>query len=82
MAILASSGKSGDDYHCPADHAGYYENDGKGIDRLVICKCNVPTNPLTSCSPAPVRQRSLIGTDELMQRTYRELQTMAPHYAK
>ena len=64
MAVLASSGKSADDCHCPADHAGYYENDGKGIDRLVICT------------------GSTAIADELMPRTYLELQTMAPHYAK
>jgi len=26
---------------CPPNHAGYYENDGRTIDRLVICRRNV-----------------------------------------
>jgi hypothetical protein len=26
---------------CPPDHAGYYENDGRKVDRLVICRGRV-----------------------------------------
>ena len=77
--------------HCPADHAGYYENDGKGIDRLVICKRNVDLGDLEAVWEVMAHEsthimQSCTGStaiaDELMPRTYRELQTMAPHYAK
>jgi hypothetical protein len=76
---------------CPADHAGFYENDGKRLDRLVICRRNVDFADLDAVwevlahEATHVMQACTGGSalaDEQMPRTYRELQTMAPHYAK
>ncbi len=68
--INASGSETVVSAQCPPDHAGYDEHDGKGIDRLVICR----------------RQKACTGTsaiaDDLMPRLYRELQTLAPHHAK
>jgi hypothetical protein len=76
---------------CPAHHAGYYENDGKGTDRLVVCRnvvdladvdavwevlAHEATHIMQACTGAHAIP------DEYMPRTYRQLQTMAPHYAK
>lgn len=76
---------------CPPNHAGYYENDGKSIDRLVICKRNVDLGDVEAVWEVMAHEathimQSCTGTtaiaDEQMPRTYRELQTLAPHYAK
>lgn len=89
--INASGSETVVSSHCPANHAGYYENDGKGIDRLVICKRNVDLGDLDAVWEVMAHEsthimQSCTGStaiaDELMPRTYRELQTMAPHYAK
>ena len=89
--INASGSQTVVSFHCPPDHAGYYENDGKGIDRLVICKRNVDLGDLEAVWEVMAHEsthimQSCTGStaiaDELMPRTYRELQTMAPHYAK
>lgn len=89
--INASGSETVVSIHCPSDHAGYYENNGKGIDRLVICKRNVDLGDLEAVWEVMAHEsthimQSCTGTtaiaDELMPRTYRELQTMAPHYAK
>jgi len=89
--INASGSETVVSSHCPPDHAGYYENDGKGIDRLVICKRNVDLGDLEAVWEVMAHEsthimQSCTGStaiaDELMPRTYRELQTMAPHYAK
>jgi hypothetical protein len=76
---------------CPPNHAGYYENDGKRINRLVICRRNVDLSDLDSvwevlAHEATHIMQTCVGgavlADAQMPRTYRELQTMAPHYAK
>lgn len=76
---------------CPPNHAGYYENDGRSIDRLVICKRNVDMGDVDAVWEVMAHEathimQSCTGTtaiaDEQMPRTFRELQTMAPHYAK
>jgi len=76
---------------CPANHAGFYENDGRRINRLVICRRNVDFADLDAVwevlahEATHVMQACTGGSalaDEQMPRTYRELQTMAPHYAK
>ena len=76
---------------CPPNHAGYYENDGRSIDRLVICKRNVDMGDVDAVWEVMAHEathimQSCTGTtaiaDELMPRTFRELQTLAPHYAK
>lgn len=76
---------------CPPDHAGYYENDGRRLDRLVICRnvvdlgdpeavwevlAHEATHVMQACTGGHVIP------DERMPRTYRQLQTIAPHYAK
>ncbi|MFM7315216.1 MAG: hypothetical protein ACKO0M_18980 [Cyanobium sp.] len=76
---------------CPPNHAGYYENDGRNIDRLVICRRNVDMGDVEAVWEVMAHESTHImqactGTtalaDEQMPRTYRELQTIAPHYAK
>jgi len=76
---------------CPPNHAGYYENDGRSIDRLVICRRNVDMGDVEAVWEVMAHEathimQSCTGTtaiaDEQMPRTYRELQTIAPHYAK
>ena len=76
---------------CPPNHAGYYENDGRGIDRLVICRGNVDMGDIEAVWEVMAHEAthimqactgSTVIADEQMPRTYRELQTMAPHYAK
>lgn len=76
---------------CPPNHAGFYEDNGHGQRRLVICRNTVnmadpdavwevmaheATHIMQSCTG------SSVITDQSMPRTYRDLQTMAPHYAK
>jgi hypothetical protein len=76
---------------CPPDHAGYYENDGGRIDRLVICRDAVDlddvravwevlaheaTHVMQACRGTPVLP------DAQMPRTLHELRVVAPHYAK
>jgi len=77
--------------HCPPNHAGYYENDGESIDRLVICRRNVDMGDIEAVWEVMAHEATHImqactGTtaiaDALMPRTYRELQSLAPHYAK
>ncbi len=89
--INASGSETVVSAQCPPEHAGYYENDGKGIDRLVICRRNVDLGDLEAVWEVMAHEathimQSCTGTsaiaDELMPRTYRELQTLAPHYAK
>lgn len=76
---------------CPPRHAGYYERDGEGISRLVICRRHVDlgdvkavwgvmaheaTHIMQSCSGG-----AALG-ERRMPHTLRELQTRAPHYAR
>jgi len=76
---------------CPPDHAGYYEHDGQRIDRLVLCSNNVDLGDVEAVWEVMAHESTHIMqactgssaiADALMPRTYRELQTMAPHYAK
>ena len=75
----------------PPDHARYDEHDGKGIDRLVICRRQVDLGDLEAVWEVMAHEATHImqactGTsaiaDDLMPRLYRELQTLAPHHAK
>lgn len=76
---------------CRPNHAGYYERDGKGIDRLVVCRNTVDmadveavwevmahegTHVMQACTGGPALQ------DAQIPRTLRELHSLAPHYAK
>jgi hypothetical protein len=76
---------------CGANHAGYYENDGRGLDRLVVCRNTVNmadveavwevmahegTHVMQACNGGPLLQ------DAQIPRTMRELRSLAPHYAK
>jgi len=76
---------------CPPNHAGFYENDAKGVDRLVICRRNVDLGDVDAVWEVMAHESTHIMqactgstaiADEHMPRTYRELQAMAPHYAK
>jgi hypothetical protein len=76
---------------CGPNHAGYYERDGKGLDRLVVCGNNVAmadpeavwevmahesTHVMQACTGSTALQ------DSQIPRTLRELRSLAPHYAK
>ena len=89
--INASGSETVVSAQCPPDHAGYYEHDGKGIDRLVICRRQVDLGDLEAVWEVMAHEATHImqactGTsaiaDDLMPRLYRELQRLAPHHAK
>ncbi|MEB3270374.1 MAG: hypothetical protein VKJ44_01830 [Synechococcus sp.] len=72
---------------CPPDHAGYYENDGHRIDRLVICRQQVDLGNLQAVWQVMAHEathimQSCAGSaalpDALMPRLSRELSTLAP----
>ena len=76
---------------CPANHAGYYERDNAGRHRLVLCRNVVNLADVEAVWEVMAHESTHImqtctGTtaiaDEYMPRTFRELRTMAPHYAK
>lgn len=76
---------------CPPRHAGYYERDTAGIHRLVLCRNSVNLADLEAVWEVMAHESTHIMqactgstaiADELMPRTFRELRTMAPHYAK
>jgi hypothetical protein len=76
---------------CPPSHAGFYENDGRGVDRLVICRNSVDLADVEAVWEVMAHEATHVmqacaGThvipDAAMPRTYRELRTIAPHYAK
>ena len=76
---------------CPANHAGYYERDNAGRHRLVLCHNVVNLADVEAVWEVMAHESTHImqactGTtaiaDEYMPRTFRELRTMAPHYAK
>ena len=76
---------------CPPNHAAFYENDGKRVNRLVICRRHVDLSDLDAVWEVLAHEATHIMqacsggavlADTQMPRTYRELQTMAPHYAK
>jgi hypothetical protein len=76
---------------CRPNHAGYYERDDRGINRLVVCRNDVDmgdveavwevmahegTHVMQACTGGNALQ------DTQMPRTLRELRNLAPHYAK
>jgi hypothetical protein len=76
---------------CPANHAGYYENDGRGRDRLVICQRSVNLGDVEAVWEVMAHEATHIMqactgagaiADAHLPATYRELKTLAPHYAK
>jgi hypothetical protein len=76
---------------CPASHAGYYEQDRLGRHRLVLCRNEVNLADVDAVWEVMAHESTHIMqactgstaiADEYMPRTFRELRTMAPHYAK
>jgi hypothetical protein len=76
---------------CPPSHAGFYEMDGKGLHRLVLCRNGVDLADLEAVWEVMAHESTHIMqacrggsviADDSMPRTFRELRTMAPHYAK
>ncbi|MFN5117239.1 MAG: hypothetical protein ACK55H_01990 [Cyanobacteriota bacterium] len=76
---------------CPPDHAGYYENDGQTVDRLVICQKMVDLADVEAVWEVMAHESthimqacrgSHVIEDAQMPRTVRQLQAFAPHYAK
>jgi hypothetical protein len=76
---------------CPPRHAGYYERDTRGVHRLVLCRNSVNLADVEAVWEVMAHESTHIMqactgstaiADELMPRTFRELRTMAPHYAK
>ncbi len=76
---------------CQPNHAGYYERDGKGIDRLVVCRNSIDMADVEAVwevmahEGTHVMQACTGGTalqDTQIPRTLRELRSLAPHYAK
>lgn len=76
---------------CKPNHAGYYERDGRRLDRLVVCRNTVDlsdveavwevmahegTHVMQACTGGAALQ------DAQIPRTLRELRILAPHYAK
>jgi len=76
---------------CPASHAGYYEKAPAGQHRLVLCRNVVNLADIDAVWEVMAHEATHIMqactgstaiADEYMPRTFRELRTMAPHYAK
>ena len=76
---------------CPPNHAGYYERDHEGNHRLVLCRNGVNLADIDAVWEVMAHESTHIMqtctgstaiADESMPRTFRELRTMAPHYAK
>ena len=76
---------------CPANHAGFYERDNEGRHRLVLCRNVVNLADVEAVWEVMAHESTHIMqactgstaiADESMPRTYRELRTRAPHYAK
>jgi hypothetical protein len=76
---------------CKPNHAGYFERDGRGIERLVVCRNNVDLRDMEAVwevmahEGTHVMQACTGGTaleDAQIPRTLRELRSLAPHYAK
>jgi|LakMenEpi03Aug12_release.lakeMendotaPanAssembly.Ray.scaffolds.fasta_scaffold00040_128 hypothetical protein len=78
-------------HDCLPNHAGFYERDGAGLNRLVVCANNIDmadlravwevmahegTHVMQECSGGAVLQASQLP------RTLGELRRHAPHYAK
>lgn len=76
---------------CPPQHAGFYERDAAGHHRLVLCRNGVNLADIDAVWEVMAHEATHIMqvcnggsviADAYMPRTYRELRTMAPHYAK
>ena len=76
---------------CPASHAGFYERDTTGRHRLMLCRNVVNLADVEAVWEVMAHESTHIMqactgstaiADEYMPRTFRELRTMAPHYAK
>jgi len=76
---------------CPASHAGFYERDNAGRHRLVLCRNVVNLADVEAVWEVMAHESTHIMqactgstaiADESMPRTFRELRTIAPHYAK
>jgi hypothetical protein len=76
---------------CPPSHAGFYELDARGQHRLVLCRNGVDLADLEAVWEVMAHESTHIMqacrggsviADTSMPRTFRELRTMAPHYAK
>ena len=76
---------------CPASHAGFYERDNTGRHRLVLCRNVVNLADVEAVWEVMAHESTHIMqactgstaiADESMPRTFRELRTIAPHYAK
>ena len=76
---------------CPPSHAGYYETDSGGRHRLVLCRNVVNLADVEAVWEVMAHESTHIMqactgstaiADESMPRTFRELRTIAPHYAK
>jgi hypothetical protein len=78
-------------HDCLPNHAGFYERDGAGLNRLVVCANNIDmadlravwevmahegTHVMQECAGDAVLQ------DNQLPRTLGELRRRAPHYAK
>jgi hypothetical protein len=76
---------------CPPRHAGYYDQDGQGGHQLVLCRHGVnladgeavwqvmaheATHIMQACTGSGAI------ADEQIPRTFSELRSIAPHYAK
>ena len=76
---------------CPANHAGFYERDSAGRHRLVLCRNVVNLADVEAVWEVMAHESTHIMqactgstaiADASMPRTFRELRTIAPHYAK
>ena len=76
---------------CPPSHAGYYETENGGRHWLVLCRNVVNLADVEAVWEVMAHESTHIMqactgstaiADEYMPRTFRELRTMAPHYAK
>ncbi|MFM7361433.1 MAG: hypothetical protein ACKO25_06355 [Cyanobium sp.] len=78
-------------HDCLPNHAGFYERDGAGLNRLVVCANNIDMADLRAVwevmahEGTHVMQECAGGTvlqDSQLPRTLGELRRRAPHYAK
>lgn len=78
-------------HDCLPNHAGFYERDGGGLNRLVVCANNIDMADLRAVwevmahEGTHVMQECVGGTllhDSQLPRTLGELRRRAPHYAK
>jgi hypothetical protein len=78
-------------HDCLPNHAGFYERDGAGLNRLVVCANNIDMADLRAVwevmahEGTHVMQECVGGTvlqDSQLPLTLGELRRHAPHYAK